>query len=510
MKKILPLIIIVLAVSSVLTFIFIRGIDKQDIKVDVDLYVMSYCPYSVLAESSFSILKDIYRDKINININYIAELEGNNLSAMHGIDELKENMRQLVIAAYYRNKFWDYLAARNSFVKADNWQGSLLIVGIDPQDIESKVESVGKALLLKNIKKANDLGVIASPTVYINNKLYEGSNDVASLAVAICKEFNQTKPAICVKLPECFSDSDCYLPFKNGKCVKIEDKDGVCEFEDAVRFKAYLVESKDCLNCSDYLFALRTYEKLFRGMTLEHIDYATKIGKEVAGRAGLTALPAVVFEKGIESAKSFNRATASGMVKKSGSSDYYLGSDMLLKGQLFLDRKEKADTLTLFVMSYCPFSVALENALIEKINNDNLDLKLEFKYIFSKDKDGNMVSLHGKEEMHENIEQMIVQKYYPDKFFDYILCRNKDIKNRDTWRECATSFGMDPKEIEIKAFEENKVLVEESEKLCRGLDVKASPTIFWQNNYRLNNRSELKKINGLADIDLEKSSGSCR
>ncbi len=510
MKRILVRFTFAAAIVFVLVLIVIKVSNNNQEKTKIDLYVMSYCPYSVLAENSFRILKDIFGDQINVEINYIVEIEGSTFVSMHGSSEIEEDMRQLVIAAYYREKFWDYLDVRNSLIQSDNWQGSLLLVGLDPQDIKKKVDSVGKALLLKSIKKTDSLSIIASPTIYINDKLYEGKNDAVSLAIAIGKELGIAKPPVCKKLPECFSDSDCIQPFKNGRCVNTEDLKGFCEFNDAVKFKAYLIESEDCLDCSDYTFALGTFEKMFRGMLLKRLDYKTDLGKKISKEAGLTKLPAIVFDKGIEAAMNYNRASASGMIKKSDMSDYYLASSLLLKGRLFLDKEIKENTITLFVMSYCPFSVSLENALIDKIKKDNLDIELEFKYIFSKDKENNIVSLHGKDEMHEDIEQMIVQKYYPEKFFDYILCRNKDIKNRDSWRECAISLGLDPKDIEVKAFEESKALVEESERLCRELGITASPTIFWQNNYSLSDRSELRKIKGLEKLSFDGNTGSCK
>lgn len=107
----------------------------------------------------------------------------------------------------------------------------------------------------------------------------------------------------------------------------------------------------------------------------------------------------------------------------------------------------------LFVMSYCPYAVDAEKELLPFFSKyiDEIDFKLRF--IVSKkpqsadevDEDPEFISLHGETELIENLRQMVIAELYPDRYFDYLLCRADHLK--EAWTLCAQKMGLDVEKI---------------------------------------------------------------
>ena len=103
----------------------------------------------------------------------------------------------------------------------------------------------------------------------------------------------------------------------------------------------------------------------------------------------------------------------------------------------------------LFVMSYCPFGVTAEEELLPFFRKygDTIDFKLRFIANEAEDTDGELAftSLHGAAEVFEDLRQMVIAELYPDKFFDYLLCRASHLQG--AWVKCARELGLDVDKI---------------------------------------------------------------
>ncbi len=128
--------------------------------------------------------------------------------------------------------------------------------------------------------------------------------------------------------------------------------------------------------------------------------------------------------------------------------------------------------IDLYVMSLCPYAIELEKELIPiiKKNQDRINFNLWF--IVNKDKDGNYTSLHGKDELDENKKQILIQKYYPNKFLDYLHDLSYNINKEYT---NLNFTGIDTI-IKFNLFEYN---------FCTTMQkkIKQSPCIFINNEY---------------------------
>ena len=138
----------------------------------------------------------------------------------------------------------------------------------------------------------------------------------------------------------------------------------------------------------------------------------------------------------------------------------------------------------LFVMSYCPYGVQAEQELLpffEKYGN-TIDFKLRFIVGRKEESEENasgqieFTSLHGEPELIENKRQMVIAKLYPDKLFDYLLCRADHLQ--EAWVHCAKKVELDVGRI-ARAVEAEKVTMQLVEEIQRTeeLNIKGSPTL---------------------------------
>ena len=159
----------------------------------------------------------------------------------------------------------------------------------------------------------------------------------------------------------------------------------------------------------------------------------------------------------------------------------------------------------LFVMADCPYGIRAEQTLAPLFHKlrDQIDFHLYFIADEASAKDvaspppaarttrttepgcqattatgsGRFRSLHGDREIAEGIRQTVVMSLYPDRFWDYILCRNKSGIATD-WRVCATQVNMDADKIaELSENDAGETLFAENIRRANLLSVNASPTL---------------------------------
>jgi predicted DsbA family dithiol-disulfide isomerase len=134
----------------------------------------------------------------------------------------------------------------------------------------------------------------------------------------------------------------------------------------------------------------------------------------------------------------------------------------------------------LFVMSQCPYGVQAEQAfapVIEKFGRD-IDLKVEF--VGGKPApDGSLTAMHGPNEVKGNMAQVCAMKL-SNKWFDFITCQNKDMKQVHTnWEACATEVGIPADKMAACVNgDEGKQLLAASYKKAEEVGARGSPTIM--------------------------------
>ena len=150
----------------------------------LELFVMSQCPFGVRAEEFIIKAKKdgtFPKDK-TVRVRYIVDyLADRGFSSLHGSGEWEENVRQLLIAKYYPEKFWKYLEIRNKDYRSSRWDKAMEAAGINPKKIMKKFDTEGMELLKAEAQYTKEYGVSASPTLVWEGKVQLGLNTAAQI-----------------------------------------------------------------------------------------------------------------------------------------------------------------------------------------------------------------------------------------------------------------------------------------------------------------------------------------
>lgn len=157
---------------------------RGPMKPEVELFVMSYCPYGVQAEQELLPFFEKYGDTIDFKLRFIVgekETSAENTSgkieftSLHGEPELIENKRQMVIAELYPDKLFDYLLCRADHLQ-EAWVNCANDVELDVGRIAEAVEAKKiTTQLLEEVQRTKELSVKGSPTLVIDGRIIDGS-----------------------------------------------------------------------------------------------------------------------------------------------------------------------------------------------------------------------------------------------------------------------------------------------------------------------------------------------
>ena len=140
----------------------------------MEIFVMSQCPYGVMAENAVIAAKKngIFPQDKTVKIRYIVNYNPQQgFSSLHGSGEWEEDVRQLLIAKYYPTKLWKYLEIRNKDYRSSRWDKAMEEAGINPKKIMKKFDTEGLELLKAEAAYGEEYGVNASPTFLWEGKV---------------------------------------------------------------------------------------------------------------------------------------------------------------------------------------------------------------------------------------------------------------------------------------------------------------------------------------------------
>jgi len=217
-------------------YLFFQPIDMQPPKPQelpqaekpsVDLFVMSFCPFGNQTEELMMPVAKLLGNKADIELHYILYSnyssgypdycidKENKYCSMHGIQEVHQDIRELCVAKYQKDKFWDFVQEINKQATSENvdqkWESVAQGLGIDVQQIKTCQEQEGQNLLAKEVELTRDQypvqdpskhkgkekeEISASPTLTINGMIYDGQRGSNEYKEAICSAFSKA-PAEC-------------------------------------------------------------------------------------------------------------------------------------------------------------------------------------------------------------------------------------------------------------------------------------------------------------------------
>ncbi len=135
----------------------------------------------------------------------------------------------------------------------------------------------------------------------------------------------------------------------------------------------------------------------------------------------------------------------------------------------------------IYVMAFCPYGNQAENALKDVVNLLADKVAFEPIYIIS-GSGGNYQSLHGPQELHEDIREKIVFNKYGEKkwmAFTYDVNANCTKDNADTcWKDSATRTGVNITEVEAEYNTSFNAIADAEVAKANAAGVSGSPTII--------------------------------
>jgi len=174
--------------------------------VTIDFYMMSYCPYGNQAEEGLEPVFQAMKNDVTFRPRYVwyenykgggpsyCVDEGSQYCSMHGVQEGNQNIRELCVYKYTgADEFFEFALAMNKQCSSSNadtcWEGVADSLGLDTDKIKQCEADESIELAAIDKKDGDVLGVRGSPSVFINNKQYNGQRTPEGYKQAICAEF---------------------------------------------------------------------------------------------------------------------------------------------------------------------------------------------------------------------------------------------------------------------------------------------------------------------------------
>jgi hypothetical protein len=142
------------------------------------------------------------------------------------------------------------------------------------------------------------------------------------------------------------------------------------------------------------------------------------------------------------------------------------------------EAKEKV-SVDFFAMSMCSHCSEFEPVVRDILGLLDNNIRFRMFYV-ARQNNGDFQSMHGVEEIEEDIRQLCVNEYYPDKFWNYVLCIGENYRNPGSfWESCSEKNGIDIEKVRgCWQGEEGNLLLVENIKKADYLKITKSPVLM--------------------------------
>jgi len=154
-------------------------VPKSDVP-EVELFIMTHCPYGTQAEKGMIPVLELLGDKIDGNIRFVHYF-------MHEPEET-ETPVQICIREEQSDKYLDYLRC---FLEDGDGERCLSEVGIDEVAMNTCIDTNYEGLYASDSELSEGYGVRGSPSLVINGVLVQSGRSPAAYLEIICSAFNE-------------------------------------------------------------------------------------------------------------------------------------------------------------------------------------------------------------------------------------------------------------------------------------------------------------------------------
>ncbi len=349
----------------------------------------------------------------------------------------------------------------------------VLFMGYNPvtEDLDAKV---GSTFIVRPSWQGRKLGKLTLEVE--NGRLLNCKNEEIRLSDKIADD-----PDVQAILPRCYSDANCRKGGLTGSCRNPGELKASCLFAEPNKLELIVISAKECVICNIEP-VLELLKKQFPGINAKHLDL--KRAGSLIKDLSIKALPAYIISGEVEKENNFD-SFKHNLEFKNG---LYLLKPQISGVSYFINRRVKKGNLDLFFSIFDKDAVGLLSAVRE------FNPKLHFLAV---EKDSGFDAKNGLLETEEYLRGVCVQKYYPQKFWDYLICRAKNVFS-SWWEDC---LG-DSETFKIKTCArgpEGAFLLKENIALNKEVQVSFGPSYLLDNCQIFSSRGvpdpeELRKI----------------
>jgi hypothetical protein len=339
-----------------------------------DLYIMSLCPYGIKALGDLAELIRAFPQR-EWNVWFIGRAEGDKLASLRGEPEMFDEALWLAVKALYPYRYHEFLFLRASS-KAST-EELLNEMGLNVSNLRKWAVDTGPSELRQHYIRSTGLGVNASPTLYLNNNVYNKRIGGGRLVREECNAV-VLRPDFCNDYPECFEDGDCRAVGKIGRCVGAEGTRAVCEFKDDAVFALKVLVADSALDNPEKQ-AIEAMVDALPGAKVSVVKFSSEEGKRMMAKYSPTALPFFHFDKRVEKAARFS--AVSGTLEKVSDGGYRVKKGTV-RENYFPQRAEKPGVIELYAD---PMMSDIGRVINLLVSNPDLAKRVVLRPIINKD-----------------------------------------------------------------------------------------------------------------------------
>jgi hypothetical protein len=292
-------------------------------------------------------------------------------------------------------------------------------MGLNAGKIRHWAEDVGPSELRQHYIRSMRLGVSASPTLYLNNNVYNKDIGGGRLVREECNAAAE-RPDFCGDYPECFEDGDCRAVGKIGRCVGPDDSHAVCEFRDDAAFAMKVLIADSALDNPEKQ-AIAAMLDMLPGARVSVVRFSSEGGKRAVAKYSPAALPFFYFDKGIEGA--FRFPEASKMLEAAGDGGYRFKKGAV-RENYFPQRAEKPGSIVLYADPLMPDIGKVINLLA---SNPDLAKRVVLRPAITGDPRSAGLSTQERLRNEEALRWLVIAKEFPKKYNAYLKMYGENV-----------------------------------------------------------------------------------
>jgi len=400
-----------------------------------DLYIMSLCPYGVRALGDMAELIRAFPQR-EWNVWFIGRAEGDQLSSLRGEPEIFDEKLWLGVKALYPYRYHEFLFLRASS-KAST-EELLNEMGLNVGKIRHWAEDIGPSELRQHYIRSTGLNVNASPTLYVNNNLYNKRIGGGRLVREECNAV-AVKPEFCHEYPECFDDGDCHAVGKIGRCVSSAGTRAVCKFTKDAAFALKVLVADSALDNPEEP-VIEAIVEMLPGAQLKVVRFSSEGGKRAMSLYSPAALPFFYLEKNVEKAARFS--SVSKMLEKLSDGGYTIKKGGV-KENYFPSRTEKPGVIEIYAD---PMLHDIGKVINLLISNPDLAKRVVLRPIITKDPRADGLSIQERLRNEEALRWIVIANEFPKKYHAYLEAYGENVAS-SYWFRWLRGIGINQRRL---------------------------------------------------------------